>query len=103
MKLPYTFAKKFIWGTAMAATQIEGAAFEDGKGESVWDRFGKTPGKIHNNDTPTVACDHYHRYKSDFALMKKLGIKHYRLSIAWPRIYPQGSGAVNAKGIEFYH
>ncbi len=103
MKLPYTFPKKFVWGAAMAATQIEGAAFEDGKGESIWDRFGKTPGKIHNNDTPIVACDHYHRYKSDFALMRKLGVKHYRLSIAWPRILPQGRGAVNSKGVDFYH
>lgn len=98
-----TFPKNFIWGTATAATQIEGAAFEDGKGESIWDRFARIPGKVHNGDTPDVACDHYHRYKSDFALMAKLGIKNYRLSLAWPRIYPQGRGAVNQKGVDFYH
>jgi beta-glucosidase len=97
------FPKKFVWGVAMAATQIEGAAFEDGKGESIWDRLGSTPGHIHNGDTPAAACDHYHRYKNDFALMKKLGVKHYRLSLAWPRIYPQGRGAVNPKGVDFYH
>ncbi len=103
MKPAYPFPKPFVWGVAMAATQIEGAATKDGKGESIWDRMGATPGKIHNHDTPAVACDHYHRYKSDFALMKKLGVKNYRLSIAWPRIYPQGRGAVNQKGVDFYH
>jgi beta-glucosidase len=103
MKPPYVFPKNFVWGAAMAAAQIEGAAFEDGKGESIWDRFAKTPGKIPNNETPAVACDHYHRYKSDFALMGKLGVKNYRLSIAWPRIYPQGRGAVNVRGVDFYH
>ena len=103
MKIPYQFPKKFVWGVATAATQIEGASHEGGKGESIWDRFANTPGKIRNNDTPDVACDHYHRFKSDFALMKKLGVKNYRLSIAWPRIYPQGRGAVNQKGVDFYH
>jgi beta-glucosidase len=88
---------------ATAAPQIEGAAFEDGKGESVWDRMARVPGKIHHGETLDVACDHYHRYKGDFALMKKLGVKNYRLSIAWPRIYPQGGGAVNQKGVDFYH
>ena len=97
------FPKKFVWGVAAAATQIEGAAFEDGKGESIWDRLALRPGAIHNGDTPSVACDHYHLYKKDFALMRKLGVKHYRLSIAWPRIYPQGRGAVNTKGVDFYH
>ena len=99
---PYRFPKNFIWGVATAAPQIEGAAFADGKGESIWDRVAHQ-GKIHNNDNLEVACDHYHRYKGDFALMRKLGIKHYRLSIAWPRIYPQGNGAINQKGVDFYH
>jgi beta-glucosidase len=103
VNLPYSFPKNFVWGVAAAAPQIEGAADEDGKGESIWDRFAKIPGRIHNNENLDVACDHYHRYKSDFALMKKLGVKHYRLSIAWPRIYPQGRGAVNQKGVDFYH
>ncbi len=84
-------------------SRSEGAAFEDGKGESIWDHAARIPGKIHNGDTLDVACDHYHRYKQDFALMRKLGAKHYRLSIAWPRIYPQGRGAVNQKGVDFYH
>lgn len=96
------FPKKFIWGVATAAPQIEGAAFEDGKGESIWDRFSRIPGKVLNGDNLDVACDHYHRYREDFRLMRKLGIKNYRLSIAWPRIYPNGDGALNPKGIEFY-
>ncbi len=101
MKTEFRFPKKFVWGVAAAATQIEGAAFEDGKGESIWDRFPST-GKVINNDTPAVACDHYHLYKKDFALMRKLGVKNYRLSVAWPRIYPNGDGAVNPKGLAFY-
>lgn len=103
MNSSYRFPKNFVWGVAAAAPQIEGAAFEDGKGESIWDRLAHTPGKIRNNDNLDVACDHYHRYKSDFALMRKFGVKNYRLSIAWPRIYPQGDGAVNTKGVDFYH
>jgi beta-glucosidase len=101
--MPLTFPKNFVWGVAAAAPQIEGAAFEDGKGESVWDRFARQPGRIHNGDTLDVACDHYHRYREDFALMRKLGVKHYRLSLAWPRIYPSGRGAINQKGADFYH
>jgi beta-glucosidase len=101
---PYRFPKNFVWGFATAAPQIEGAAFEDGKGESIWDRVAHLKdGRIHNNDNLDVACDHYHLYKQDFALMRRLGAKHYRLSIAWPRIYPQGKGAVNRKGVDFYH
>jgi beta-glucosidase len=102
MPLPYRFPKNFVWGVAAAAPQIEGAAREDGKGESIWDRLALKPGMIDNNDTLDVACDHYHRYAADFALMCKLGVKHYRLSIAWPRIYPQGRGTVNRKGVDFY-
>lgn len=96
------FPKGFIWGVAAAAPQIEGAAFEDGKGESVWDRFARIPGKIANGDTLDVACDHYHRFVSDFALMRSLGVRHYRLSIAWPRIFPAGDGSLNPKGLAFY-
>lgn len=97
------FQKKFIWGVAAAAPQIEGAAFVDGKGESNWDRFARQPGRIANGDTPEVACDHYHRYEDDFALMQQLGVRNYRLSIAWTRIFPAGRGARNPKGIDFYH
>ncbi|AHF90819.1 beta-glucosidase [Opitutaceae bacterium TAV5] len=96
------FPPGFIWGVAAAAPQIEGASRTDGKGESIWDRFARTPGRILNNDTPDTACDHYHRYPQDFALMCELGIKHYRLSIAWPRIFPEGDGAPNPKGLDFY-
>ncbi len=100
---PLSFPKNFKWGFAAAAAQIEGAAFVDNKGPSVWDVFARQPGKVLNGDTLDVACDHYHLYKKDFALMKKLGAKNYRLSIAWPRIFPTGQGAVNPKGIEFYN
>ncbi len=96
------FPPKFTWGVAAAAPQIEGAAFTDGKGESVWDRFARIPGKIANGDTLDVACEHYHRYQSDFELMRSLGVKHYRFSIAWPRIFPNGDGAANPKGLAFY-
>lgn len=96
------FPKKFVWGVAAAAPQIEGAASEDGKGESNWDRFARQPGRIANGDNLDVACDHYHRFKNDFKLMASLGVKHYRLSIAWPRIFPAGRGAVNRKGVDFY-
>jgi beta-glucosidase len=96
------FPPDFIWGVATASTQIEGAWDADGKGESVWDRFAATPGKVANGDTPAVACDHYHLFDQDFALMKSLGIKNYRLSIAWPRICPQGDRMVNRKGLDFY-
>ncbi|MCS6243858.1 MAG: beta-glucosidase [Opitutus sp.] len=97
------FPKNFVWGVATAAPQIEGAAFADGKGESVWDHFSRQPGRVHKGDTLDIACDHYHRFDDDFALMAKLGVKHYRLSIAWPRIIPDGEGAVNQAGIDFYH
>ena len=100
---PLSFPKNFVWGVATAAPQIEGAAFEDGKGESIWDRFARIPGKVHKGETLDVANDHYHRYAEDFALMRKLGVKHYRLSIAWPRIYPNGDGEVNPLGLAFYN
>src|SRR5882724_1545110 len=97
------FPVDFTWGVATAAPQIEGAAFVDGKGESIWDRFARIPGKVHNGDTLDVACDHYHLFREDFALMRDLGVKHYRLSLAWPRIFPQGDGVINQKGLDFYH
>ncbi|MDR0902668.1 MAG: family 1 glycosylhydrolase, partial [Opitutaceae bacterium] len=96
------FPKDFIWGVATSSAQIEGAAAADGKGESVWDRFSATPGRIYNNGTPAVACDHYHRYSDDFALMRRLGIKNYRLSLSWPRVIPGGDGAINHAGLDFY-
>jgi len=96
------FPDRFIWGVATASYQIEGAWNEDGKGESIWDRFAHTPGKIKNNDTGDVALDHYHRYKEDVQLMKSLGARAYRFSISWPRIFPEGTGAANPKGLDFY-
>jgi beta-glucosidase len=97
------FPSDFVWGFAAAAPQIEGAANEDGKGDSVWDTFARIPGNVHNNDNLDVACDHYHRYPEDLDMMKDLGAKAYRLSIAWPRIFPDASGKVNQKGIDFYN
>jgi beta-glucosidase len=99
---PFRFPKNFVWGTATAAPQIEGAAFVDGKGESVWDRFARSPGAVHAGDTLDEACDHYHRFRGDFALMRELGLRHYRLSLAWPRILPEGTGRVNEAGLDFY-
>jgi beta-glucosidase len=98
----YGFPDHFIWGAAAASAQIEGAAREDGKGESIWDRFAATPGRVKNGDTPEHACDHYHRYAADAALMRALGIRNYRLSVAWPRVFPDGVGPINAKGLDFY-
>lgn len=99
---PLRFPKNFTWGFAAAAPQIEGAAFTHGKGPSVWDTFARQSGKVHNGDTLDRACEHYTRYKADFRLMAQLGAKNYRLSLAWPRIYPEGRGAVNPKGLAFY-
>ena len=96
------FPRNFIWGAAAAAAQIEGAAFVDGKGESVWDRYARRPGAILKADNLDIACDHYHRYEQDFALMRRLGLEHYRLSVAWPRIFPDGDGAVNRRGLDYY-
>jgi beta-glucosidase len=96
------FPDGFIWGVATAAAQIEGAAHLDGKGESIWDRFATLPGKIKNGDTPETACDHYHLYEADFDLLVHLDIKHHRLSVAWPRVFPAGNGAINTLGLDFY-
>ena len=96
------FPKGFFWGTATASYQIEGAWKDDGKGESIWDRFAHTPGKIKNGDTGDVACDSYHRWGEDIALMRAMNLNSYRFSIAWPRIQPTGAGAANAKGVDYY-
>ena len=96
------FPHDFTWGTATASYQIEGAVHEDGRGESIWDTFSRTPGKVKNGDTGDIADDHYHRYPEDIQLMKNLNISAYRLSIAWPRIYPQGRGSLNELGLDFY-
>ncbi|MEU0638180.1 GH1 family beta-glucosidase [Streptomyces albidoflavus] len=92
----------FTWGVATAAYQIEGAVAEDGRAPSIWDTFSHTPGKVAGGDTGDVACDHYHRWPEDLALMKRLGVDSYRLSIAWPRVHPQGDGPVNEAGLAFY-
>jgi beta-glucosidase len=97
------FPKGFLWGSATASYQVEGAVNEDGRGPSIWDTFSHTPGKVVNNATGDVADDHYHRYKEDVQLMKALGVKAYRFSIAWPRVFPQGAGAPNPKGLDFYN
>jgi beta-glucosidase len=96
------FPKDFLWGAATSAYQIEGAWNADGKGESIWDRFTHTPGKIQGGDTGDVALDHYHRYKDDVQSLKTLGAQAYRFSISWPRIFPQGTGEANPKGLDFY-
>ncbi|MET0403185.1 MAG: GH1 family beta-glucosidase [Cystobacter sp.] len=98
-----SFPKDFIWGTATSSYQIEGAAQEDGRGESIWDRFSKTPGKVGDGTNGDVACDHYHRYREDVALMKRLGMQAYRFSVAWPRVLPTGRGRVNQPGLDFYN
>jgi beta-glucosidase len=96
------FPKDFLWGCSSSAYQIEGAWNEDGKGESIWDRFSHTPGCIRTGETGDVACDFYHRYPEDVAIMKELGLKSYRFSVSWPRVFPTGKGAVNEKGLDFY-
>ncbi|HVB20629.1 MAG TPA: GH1 family beta-glucosidase [Ktedonobacteraceae bacterium] len=96
------FPEHFRWGVATAAYQIEGAVREDGRGESIWDRFSHTPGKIKNGETGDIACDHYHLYPQDIQLMQELGLRNYRFSIAWPRILPNGRGQVNTAGLDFY-
>ncbi|MFM2130110.1 MAG: hypothetical protein RL477_1656 [Pseudomonadota bacterium] len=92
----------FVWGASTSSFQIEGATHEDGRGDSIWDLRCRTPGKVANGDTGDVACDHYHRYREDIALMKTLGVDAYRFSTAWPRLLPRGKGAVNEKGLDFY-
>jgi beta-glucosidase len=100
-KIP-AFPAGFKWGAATASYQVEGAAGEDGRGPSIWDVFCHTPDKIKNKEHGDTACDHYHRYKEDVALMKSLGHQAHRFSIAWPRIFPSGTGRTNEKGLAFY-
>ena len=97
------FPNGFIWGTATSAYQIEGAVYEDGRGPSIWDIFSHTPGKIGDQTNADRANDHYHLYKDDVRLIKELGVKAYRFSIAWPRVFPQGDGPPNPKGLDFYN
>ena len=97
------FPEQFLWGVACASYQCEGAWNEDGKGPSIWDDFCHDPaGHIRSGDTGDIACDVYHRFREDIALMKKLGIKAYRFSISWPRVIPDGDGEVNEAGLRFY-
>jgi len=97
-----TFPPGFLWGASTSAYQIEGAAREDGRGASMWDTFAHTPGRVHGGENGDVAADHYHRVAEDVALMRDLGLRAYRFSIAWPRVVPEGGGAVNERGLDFY-
>jgi beta-glucosidase len=96
------FPPGFVWGAATAAYQVEGATTEDGRGESIWDRFSRLPGRVQGGDTGDRACDHYHRYREDVAIMAELGLQAYRFSIAWPRVLPTGRRPVNEPGLDFY-
>jgi beta-glucosidase len=100
---PAGFPKDFLWGTATSSYQIEGAVNEDGRGRSIWDTFTHTPGKIEDGSNGDRANEHFHRYKEDVRLIKDLGVKAYRFSIAWPRVFPEGTGAPNPKGLDFYN
>ena len=103
MAKKFTFPENFVWGAATASYQIEGSWDKHGKGESIWDRFSHTPGKVDNGDTGDIANDHYRRWKKDIRLMKQIGLQAYRLSVGWPRILPKGRGKVNQKGLDFYN
>ena len=97
------FPNNFLWGCSTAAYQIEGSPYADGAGPSIWDRFSHIPGKVKNGDTGDITCDHYRRYKDDVALMKELGMQAYRFSIAWSRVFPEGTGRINQTGLDFYN
>jgi beta-glucosidase len=103
VEMAHTFPSDFLWGTATASYQIEGSASVDGRGVSIWDTFSKTPGKVKNGDTGDIACDHYNRYPEDIALMQELGVKAYRFSIAWPRLFPAGDHLREERGFAFYN
>ena len=96
------FPTGFLWGSATAAYQVEGSPLADGAGPSNWHRFVHTPGLVRDGDTGDIACDHYHRWAEDVALMRSLGLQAYRFSISWSRIFPSGTGAVNGAGLDFY-
>jgi beta-glucosidase len=102
LKQRYTFPEGFLWGSATSAYQVEGSPLADGAGPSIWQRFAHTPGRTHDGDTGDVACDHYHRFRDDIALMRALGLKAYRFSVAWARVLPAGRGRVNTAGLDFY-
>ena len=97
------FKKGFVWGTATASYQIEGAVKEGGRGESVWDEFCRMKDKVADGDNGDFACDSYHRYSQDVQLMKQIGIKAYRFSISWSRILPDGTGEINMEGVNYYN
>ena len=96
------FPKGFLWGTATASYQVEGAWNADGKGESIWDRYAHTSGNIRDGSNGDIACDQYHRYKEDVAIMKRLNQKSYRFSTSWARVQPEGRGPVKGKGLDYY-
>ncbi|HJT18460.1 MAG TPA: family 1 glycosylhydrolase, partial [Thermoanaerobaculia bacterium] len=96
------FPAGFLWGAATSAYQVEGSPLADGAGPSIWHRFSHTPGRVASNETGDVACDHYHRYETDIALMRELGLTAYRFSVSWSRVFPDGKGRVNEKGLDFY-
>ena len=102
VRLAQPFPADFAWGFAASAYQIEGAAAEDGRGPSIWDTFARQPGAIADGSTGDVACDHYHRYPEDVRLMADLGARAYRFSISWSRVLPNGTGAINQRGLDFY-
>ena len=102
MSQNFEFPEGFLWGSATSAYQIEGSPLADGAGPSIWHRFVRTPGMVKDGDTGDIACDHYRRYRDDVKLMRSLGLKAYRFSIAWARVLPEGKGRVNAAGLEFY-
>ncbi len=97
-----SFPRDFLWGAATAAYQIEGSPTADGKGESIWDRFAHTAGRIIDGTTGDTACDHYRRWETDLALLADLGLNAYRFSVAWTRIFPEGKGRPNQRGLDFY-
>src|SRR5690349_10910518 len=96
------FPTDFVWGTATASYQIEGAVAQDGRGPSIWDTFSHTPGKTVNGETGDIACDHYHRWREDLDLIADLGAGAYRFSVAWSRVFPDGAGRVEQRGLDFY-
>src|SRR5581483_6791567 len=100
--MTYSFPENFLWGSATSAYQIEGSPLADGAGPSIWQRFAHTPGRMRDDDTGDLACDHYRRFRDDVSLMRELGFNAYRFSIAWARVFPTGTGKVNAAGLDFY-
>src|SRR5262245_44113753 len=98
----FMFDSTFLFGAATAAYQVEGGVASDRRGPSIWDEFLRVPGNGANGDNGDIACDHYHRWREDVALMKRLGLRAYRFSVSWPRVQPQGRGPVNSAGIDFY-